>query len=282
MSLMRDKSSSRFLDADRSKSTPKAGGFGVATAVVPASLSTLVNLYQNVDRMNLPTRATVSTADQDWEKLQDPSAPIPSAPVYAARLNGLLKSLAAAEGAIMDSDKARRELVRELENIMGEVSRALADDEAKLSILTKRKAETEDKRREVEHAIMRTLPGQETSGNARDGASHSPAPEPERPEVEELTPPPDVAPKTERGEGHHELSPPEAATLSSVRESEQRPASGIEMLSNLASQYQSLPVSTNGSNKRRRVDADDFPDLGADDDIDADVAEILRREGKAA
>ena len=38
-----------------------------------------------------------------------------------------------------------------------------------------------------------------------------------------------------------------------------------------------------GSNKRRRVDstsssrgADDFPDLGADDGIDADVAEMLK------
>lgn len=254
----------------------------MAAAAVPASLSSLVNLYQSVEKTNLPTRATVSTADQDWDKLQDPSVPIPSAPVYAARLNGLLRSLAAAEGAVSDSVKARLELVRGLEKIMGDVSQALADDEAKLSVLSKRKAETEDKRREVEHAIMRTLPGQETSGDSREGASHSPAPEPERPEVEELTPPPEAPPKTQSSETPHGSPPQEAATLSSVGESEKQAASGIEMLSNLASQYQSLPISTNGSNKRRRVDADDFPDLGADDGIDADVAEMLRREGKEA
>lgn len=272
----------RFPDADRSKSTPKAGGFTVAAAAVPASLSSLVNLYQTVDRTTLPTRGTVSTADQDWAKLQDPSVPMPSAPVYAARLNGLLRSLAAAEGAVADSVKARRELIRELEKIMGDASQALADDEAKLTVLAKRKTDTEEKRREVEHAIMRTLPGQESSGDARDGASHSPVPEIERPEVEELTPPPEEAPEAQNNITPQVSPPPEVAVVGSVSGHEQRAASGIEMLSNLASQYQSLPVSTNGANKRRRVEAEEFPDLGGDDGIDADVAEMLRREDKEA
>ncbi len=48
------------------------------------------------------------------------------------------------------------------------------------------------------------------------------------------------------------------------------------MLSTLASQYHSVPV--NGSSKKRKIEAsEDFPDLGGDDGIDADVKEILRR-----
>jgi regulator of Ty1 transposition protein 103 len=39
---------------------------------------------------------------------------------------------------------------------------------------------------------------------------------------------------------------------------------------------QSVPISANGSNKRRRVDDGDFPDLGADDGIDEDVAAMLK------
>ncbi|KAH7362914.1 DUF618 domain-containing protein [Plectosphaerella cucumerina] len=272
---------SRLQDADRSKGTPKSGGFGTAAHTIHPDLSTLIHLQQNVARHNLPVKAAVGTANQDWDKVQDPSVPIPSAPVYAARLNGLLRSLAAAEGAVADSVKARSELLRELQRLVENASQGLAEDTQTLSVLSKRKAETEDKRREVEHAIMRTLPGQEAAGDIKDGASNSPAPEPERPEVEELTPPPDNM--VSRNETDVPRSPPPQETTLPARvpEPEQHAASGIEMLSNLASQYQSLPVSTNGSNKRRRVNSDEFPDLGADDGIDADVAEMLRRDGDA-
>jgi regulator of Ty1 transposition protein 103 len=244
-------------------------------------LSTLIHLQQNVARHNLPVKAAVGTANQDWDKVQDPSVPIPSAPVYAARLNGLLRSLAAAEGAVADSVKARSELLRELQRLVENASQGLAEDTQTLSVLSKRKAETEDKRREVEHAIMRTLPGQEAAGDIKDGASNSPAPEPERPEVEELTPPPDNMVSRHETDVPRSPPPQETTLPARVPEPEQHAASGIEMLSNLASQYQSLPVSTNGSNKRRRVNSDEFPDLGADDGIDADVAEMLRRDGDA-
>ncbi|KAM0280301.1 hypothetical protein ACHAQH_004137 [Verticillium albo-atrum] len=274
-------------DVEKSKSAPKTS-FGNALSV-PADLAALVVHSQNLEKTSLPTKTSLGTADQDWDKLHDPSAPTPSAPVYAARLNGLLRSLASAEGAVADSVKARRTLIGELEKLLNTNRAALAEEEQQLTTLTSRKSETEDKRREVENAIMRTLPSQESSGTPRDGPTQSPGPEPERPEVEELTPPPPESHELGLGindgqsVGTSDISLRQAtATESPIPNSNgsytEPAASGMEMLSTLASQYQSLPVSTNGSNKRRRMDTDEFPDLGADDGIDADVAEMLRKD----
>ncbi|KAG7120451.1 ABC multidrug transporter mdr2 like protein [Verticillium longisporum] len=179
----------RMQDAERSKSAPKSN-FGSHASNVPADLAGLVVHSQNLEKTSLPTKTSLGTADQDWDKLHDPSAATPSAPVYAARLNGLLRSLASAEGAVADSVKARRALISELEKLLSTNRAVLAQEEQQLTTLTSRKTETEEKRREVENAIMRTLPSQESSGVLRDGPTQSPGPEPERPEVEELTPPP--------------------------------------------------------------------------------------------
>lgn len=253
---------------------------------MPTELAQLVSIYQSAEKSSLPTKTSVSTADQDWDKVHDTSSPAPSAPVYAARLNGLMRSLAAAEGAVADSVNARKKLVGELEKLLKSNSEALAEDEGRLATLSSRKSETEEKRREVELAIMRTLPSQESGGPLREGPSQSPGPEPERPEVEELTPPPDaqeIEPESPNlQEPSASKSPPQGtADASALNESEseqQTQATGIEMLSNLASQYHSMPVTTNGSNKRRRVDADEMADLGADDEIDADVKAMLHQE----
>ncbi|EQB57571.1 hypothetical protein CGLO_02281 [Colletotrichum gloeosporioides Cg-14] len=283
----------RIDELDKARGTAKAsfGGPGIGGGPsVPAELIPVVTSYQNASKLNLPTKTAISTANQDFEKLTDPSTPVPSAPVYAARLNGLLKSLASAEGAVAECVKARKDLIGELEKILSANQEALANDEKQYAELTKRKAETEEKRREVELAIMRGLPTHEPSQSPGNGTPASP--EPERPEVEALTPPPVEAftpPSVEA------LTPPpvhdeppvlregeaDRARSASSQAFQPPPATGIEMLSNLASQYQSIPVSANGSNKRRRLDGDDFPDLGGDDGIDADVAEMLRKDSNA-
>ncbi|OLN97489.1 UPF0400 protein [Colletotrichum chlorophyti] len=289
---------SRLDELDKARGTAKATFTGpvMGGPTVPAELSPLTTAFQNVSKLNLPTKTAIGTANQDFEKVTDPSTPVPSAPVYAARLNGLLKSLASAEGAVAECVKARKDLIEELEKLLSATQEALANDERQYAELTSRKALTEDKRREVEHAIMRGLPAHEASQSSGNGTSASP--EPERPEIEALTPPPVEAftpPSVEA------LTPPQMRDESSVRDEppaphhaederarsassqgfQAPPASGIEMLSALASQYQSMPVSANGPNKRRRLDGDDFPDLGGDDGIDADVAEMLRKESNA-
>ncbi|KAH6689283.1 DUF618 domain-containing protein [Verticillium dahliae] len=139
------------------------------------------------EKTSLPTKTSLGTADQDWDKLHDP--------------------LASAEGAVADSVKARRALISELE----------------------KKTETEEKRREVENAIMRTLPSQESWLGHTDGQSI----------------------------GTSDISLRQATTTESPRPSLSGPyagppASGMEML------------------------------LGADDGIDADVAEMLRKDSNGA
>lgn len=277
-------------ELDKARGTAKAtfNGPGIGgSSPVPVELTTIVTCYHDVSKLNLPTKTAVSTANQDFEKLTDPAAPVPSAPVFAARLNGLLKSLANAEGAVAQCVKARKDLIGELEKLLNANNEALAADEKQYAELTNRKAETEEKRREVELAIMRGLPAHEASRSPGNGASASP--EPERPEVEALTPPPVEAltPPTPEAftppPAHDDPPAPlptdaDGAGLASSQGFQPSPASGIEMLSTLASQYQSMPVSANGSNKRRRLDGDDFPDFGGDDGIDADVAEMLRRD----
>ncbi|KAK1968241.1 DUF618-domain-containing protein [Colletotrichum eremochloae] len=283
----------RVDELDKARGTAKATftSPGLGGQSIPAELTPLVALYQDVSKLNLPTKTAISTANQDFDKITDPSTPVPSAPVYAARLNGLLKSLASAEGAVAECVKARKGLIGELEKLLGATQEALANDERQYSELTSRKMETEEKRREVEQAIMRGLPVHEASQSPGNGTSKTP--EPERPEVEALTPPPVEAftpPSVEA------LTPPPALDEPAVpRHADadrgrsasnsgfQPPAaSGIEMLSALASQYQSIPVSANGANKRRRLDGDDFPDLGGDDGIDADVAEMLRKDSNGS
>jgi regulator of Ty1 transposition protein 103 len=268
------------LELEKARGAAK-GAFGtssLSTSNVPTELTTLVAAHQNSSKLILPTKTAVSSANQDYDKLTDSSVPVPSAPVYAARLNGLLKTLATAEGAVAQSVKARKELITELEKLLHTHREALSSEESQLTQLSIRKTETDDKKREVEHAIMRGLGPSETSGSPIEGASRSPPPEPARPEVEALTPPPMV--------DEPSISPISNPTIDSPRDNpdasfEPPAASGIEMLSSLASQYQSLPIGTNGSNKRRRVDdRDDFPDMGGDDGIDADVAEMLRKDSR--
>jgi regulator of Ty1 transposition protein 103 len=236
----------------------------------------------------LPVKSSLSTANAEYDKLIDSKSPLPAPPVYAAKLSGLLKHLANAENAVAESVKARRELVAALEKILDTNRSALEADVAQQKQLAERRAAVDVKRQEVELEIIRGMGG--TEGNDHHQSphdhGHSATPvdqEPERPEMEALTPP--------SGDGddldfyNTEPAVPQNGHQFHVpaQQHHQQPAfstaaPGIEMLSNLASQYQSVPIALNGSNKRRRVDSgDDFPDLGGDDGIDADVAEILRK-----
>lgn len=271
-----------IVDLDKLKGANAFGGsspFGSAAsaaAAVPSELSNLVTHYQGSVKHQSPAKTAFATANQDYLKLTDPSAPPPSAPVYAARLNGLLKVLASAEGAVAESVKARKGLIEELEKLLDASKATLASEEKQLQELGGRKREIEQKKQEVETSIMRGLSTSGDSGISPAGdrpASHTP-PEPDRPEVEALTPP-SVKDEPELPEGASDFASPSAHQGPGFQHGV---APGIEMLSHLASQYQSLPLATNGSNKRRRLDGDDFPDLGGDEEIDADVAEMLRKD----
>lgn len=204
-----------------------------------------------------------------------PGANVPSAPVYAARLNGLLKTLATAEGAVEQSVKARRVLVGELQKILDANKKALAADEEQLETFKNRKIEVDQKKRDVEFSIMQGL-SDDAPGPS--GPHEQPVPEPDMPEVEALTPPaaePELPEEMEQ-DGHDE-SEWSSEIVPESNGQQQSAVPGIEVLSNLASSYNSVST-MNGSKKRRLNEGDDFPDLGGDDGIDADVAEMLKKD----
>jgi regulator of Ty1 transposition protein 103 len=228
---------------------------------VPTELTPIVTSLQLVTKLSIPLKATISSTDQEYEKQTNPLVPVPSAPVFAARLNGLLKSLANAENAVAECVKAREGLILGLEQLL-EVNRAsLEQDKTTASKLSERKGEIEEKKQQVEVAIMQALGSTEHHGTSAEGEAVNAAPEPDRPEMEALTPPSVDAMDEE------EISP----------EKQQQASSNTDQSPSATPTYQSVSVSSNGSNKRRRLDdSEDFPDLGGDDGIHPDVAEMLK------
>lgn len=283
-------------ELDKARGTAKAGAFGgsifgssLGPSSLPGELRDLVTPQQNVSKQVLPVRSSLSTANAEYDKLMNSKDPLPAPPVYAAKLSGLLKHLANAESAVSESVKARKELVAALEKILDTNRAALEADVAQQKKLAQRRQEVDVKRQEVELEIIKGMGG--PGGDDRHqspqhgGPSASPVEqEPERPEIEALTPPSGDTDDLDfynndsgSPQGGHQFHAP--AQQLHHQPAYPSSAPGIEMLSNLASQYQSVPVAVNGSNKRRRVDSgDDFPDLGGDDGIDADVAEMIRKE----
>ncbi|KAI0881159.1 DUF618-domain-containing protein [Annulohypoxylon maeteangense] len=262
----------RIQEINQARGTVKAGLGGSifgSAATIPAELAPLTTPQQNVTKLLLGMRTTANSANQEYDKLLGPNSTAPSAPVYAARLSGLLKTLAQAEGAVEQCVKARRELVLALQKVLDTNRNALVFEENQLETFVTRRMEVEDKKTEVERAIMAGLPDDEPflSGN---GLSDQPDPELERPEVEALTPPSMDSDHPEQSDSKDETESRATAIQPDKK------ITGTHSI--LGLQFKSVSTTTNGSKKRKIDDADGFPDLGEDDDIDSDVAEMLRRD----
>ena len=283
------------LDKSRS-STKKLGGsiFSSNPSSIPKELEPLVPPQQTITKFVLSTKTSINAANQDYDKLTDPSAVTPSAPVHAARLNGLLKTLANAEGAVAESIKARKVLIEGLEKILDTNRTALAVEETQLENLSNRRSEIDEKKKEVEDSIMRGFasnsnPGTPVGvGNGSPGVSQSPAQELDRPEVEALTPPGYPQPPTREPVPEMDLDAsnggePVANTAQSHQVPlQQSPSFTSNVMSNISTAYARPPSAASaGSAKKRKLSTnDDFPDLGGDamDGLDAEVAEMLRQD----
>ncbi|KAL6900285.1 hypothetical protein GGI43DRAFT_404982 [Trichoderma evansii] len=268
---------SRLNELDKARGSVKPGfggspfGGGSSAPPVPSEFTPLVSAHQTVTKLSVPLKTTVASANQEYEKQVDVTVPVPSAPVYAARLNGLLKTLASAESAVAECVKARESLISGLEKMLDANRAALESEKTTAFELSTRKREIEDKKQQVEVAIMRALGPAENNGSHAEGESGSPPTELDRPEMEALTPPSidddfgDMPDAIENTEDNVDMKSSEDVSATDPSTS--------------ATFTQSLPISTNGSNKRRRVDdGDDFPDLGNDGEIDPEVAEMLKED----
>ncbi|KAE9986427.1 hypothetical protein EG328_005653 [Venturia inaequalis] len=153
---------------------PALGGSLFSASSAPPEYQTILSHQAKITKSEVLSKPTIASALAEYEKQTSPSAPIPSAPVHAARLSALLKTLANAEGAVAESVKARRALVEGLEKILTRNKEELVKEEAQLADINSKKTLTDAKRREVEDGIIRGLANEA---------------EPERPESEPLTPP---------------------------------------------------------------------------------------------
>ncbi|GAP90801.1 putative duf618 domain-containing protein [Rosellinia necatrix] len=270
----------RIHDLDKVRGSTKAGLsgsiFGSASSL-PAELTPLVAPQQNVSKVVLSTKPAVKSANSDYESLMAPGSTVPSAPVYAARLSGLLKTLAQAEGAVEQCVKARRELVNELQKLLDINRNALIADENELENVLQKKIKVEDKKTGVERAIMAGLPNDEPypTGNGQ-GGDQPPAAEPDRPEVEALTPPSN----DDDEEFEPEPNPPPEWSPDFPPENTipTHTAPTTQTLPTIGSPCKSVATSANGTKRRRLDNTNEFPDLGGDDGIDSDVAEMLRKD----
>lgn len=266
---------------------------------MPNELASLVEPQQTITKLVLSTKTSVNAANQDYDKLTDASAVVPSAPVHAARLNGLLKTLANAEGAVAESIKARKYLIAALEKLLDTNRTTLLEEEHLLMQLSNRRIEIDGKKKDVEDSIMRGFASNGspsdsvTGGDGSPGVSRTPGtptPELDRPEVEALTPPTYAQPPAVEPVPQMDLNTSNEDSKESIptQEPSQSPVVGSDLLSSLATSnsygsYGRPPSSASGSSaKKRKLNAaDEFPGFGdgdAMDGLDADVAEMLRQD----
>lgn len=182
-------------DIDSSRSIgrkPALGGSLFSSSTVPAELAPVAPLATSVNKVDLTAKPAVTTANQEYEKVTNPNYTIPSAPVHAAGLSTLVKKLAVAEGAVAESIKARQALIAGLEQLLATNKSKLEQDQAQIIDLKMRKDAIESRKRQVEDAILQGLSAIETnriSAAPLPVATTSPTGQ-DRPQVEELTPPP--------------------------------------------------------------------------------------------
>ena len=165
-------------------------------SAAPAEIQPLVPLQQASSKAAAAMSGT-QEATAEYERLMDGSVEPPSAPVYAARLSALLKKLASAEGAVKESMKARRELVTGIEKLLRTNEEFLEIEKARHQDLSSKMEAVESRKRAVEDEILRKLPSESpypapANGNSTTltNGQREESVELERPQTEELTPPP--------------------------------------------------------------------------------------------
>lgn len=267
----------RELDSARSGG-PMFGSTSLSSSAVtvPPELAPLVTSQQAVTKSAQALKTSLTTANSDYSKLMDPGHAPPQAPVYAARLNGLLKNLANAEGAVTECIKTREELITALEKMLNSNRQALEAEQSQLKDLGTRKRAVEEKKQAIELSIIGGMPhsnAQEPATGGEERASTSPdGHDIGRPQVEALTPP-HVQDHDDFYDNHS--SEQQQKQPQNGHTHPTGPAPGIEMLSALASQYESVP--TREAKKRKIDETEDIPDVA----IDADVTEMIRKESTA-
>ncbi|EME84686.1 uncharacterized protein MYCFIDRAFT_152900 [Pseudocercospora fijiensis CIRAD86] len=192
---IQEQTESKLDELDKTKSTSKLGGlgggrlggslFGGGGSGVASELEGVNKSQIALTKADAASRGPLTYANAEWAKINDPNTPVPSAPVRAAKLRGLVKTLMAAHNAVDAGIKARQEVLAGLEKLVESHRAKIAEEETTARDLRSKIDTMEGTIREVEDSIMRGADSP-TNGN---GTGYGP-PEPQRPEMERFTPPP--------------------------------------------------------------------------------------------
>jgi regulator of Ty1 transposition protein 103 len=277
-------------EIDKSRSTGKKqqlGGslFKDSSGSTPSELQPLVPLQVALTKAAMTSSTSATTANMEYEKLNDGKTPQPTPPVYAARLSQLLKSLANAESSVSEVIKSRRALIDGLEKILATNRLELSREETLAAELSEKKTQTDTKKRDVEDAIMRGMSTDETSG-AKQGDHNMQDEDVGRPEVEALTPPPVEAitpvgsPKPDQSHGAPFTEEPHAPALDLSGIS----GAALPDLSNISpgggNDFDLSHANGTGAKRRKTTHSEEDYAPFAGGDLDADVAELLAQEGR--
>lgn len=166
-------------------------------------------MQQALSKAELKIRPALDPANKAYTALTSGTTPLPSPPLYAARLNALAKDLALAEAAVSETLKTRQNLIASLEKLLKSNRAAITEEEKQHQEIRTRHTEVESKKRDVEDAIMRGLSS--TKDLHSSSNSHNDFHLGERPEIERFTPPPasPISSVAEPFDSHtaHDLSP---------------------------------------------------------------------------
>ncbi|KAE8134799.1 RNA polymerase II-binding domain-containing protein [Aspergillus pseudotamarii] len=279
---IQDAVEARVDEIDKSRSIgkkPPLGGslFSSSSGSTPSELQPLVPLQVALSKATVASGASATTANAEYDKMHDPSTPLPTPPVHAARLSQLLKALANAESSVSEVIKSRIALIDGLEKLLETNRSALAKEQSLATQLSERRSETEAKKREVEDGIMRGLSAENSPAVNLEDPEGEPL---TRPEVEALTPPP-VEALTPVGSPKHELQEMDFAAQNHAQSHALTAGFALPGFGLTAETAQSsLQDDPNGLHpKKRKVvhEEEDYAQF-ASGDLDADVAELLQQE----
>lgn len=195
---IQEQAEKRLDEIDKQKGGKALGGggsrlggslFGGSGGGVAPELDALNKAQSALSKAEAASKAPVNSANAEYAKMTDPNAPVPSAPVRAAKLRGLVnRELRAAHGAVEASIKARKELLDGLEKLVESNRAKVVEEEATTTELQRKIDEVETIINEVEDSIMR---GQDTpAANGHENGESWSGLDPDRPEAEGFTPPP--------------------------------------------------------------------------------------------
>ncbi|KAF2469267.1 DUF618-domain-containing protein [Lindgomyces ingoldianus] len=182
------------IDRSRSNRKPALGGSLFSGSSVPPELSSVAPLATTLQKAELHAKPTIATANETYDKVTHPDYDA-TPQLHAAALAALVHKLATAEYAVSESIKARHALISGLEKLLEANKAKLSAEEVQKADLSARKTAVEGRRAEVERALLANLSASETAAISKAPLAVNSTPQPaslapERPDIEELTPPP--------------------------------------------------------------------------------------------